>query len=705
VGLGIPSVIGPITEWFDVVVVEGCSPGASIVVQTDDPVPAVIAAGASTGGRDRVPVVGPLKAGQRLVAFQSVPGDTSLTTPSNLAVVVGASPTGHSQLPAMAFATHLHECGKAIWLKGAAPGAQVTLANGPTLLGSGRADREGNARFVTVPLPHQGTLVRATQAAPPGFPGLAGAPQVADANTQGVVPGRLPVPTVQAPFPTGCDSALRVSGIVDGAEVTIERASDGQRETAIFDLDTLWFNLSRPFLAAGDRIYVTQGMTWCEHPTSDPLAVDISAATQPSPIVIDPPCVGSSLVRVRHLRAGATLTIDVPGRSSLTYQIPPGATTWDAPVESLPGQTTVRATMIWCTFSTSTTVAAQGASPPPAPSIDPPLFGCARAISVSTATGCRVEVWGDLSGRAVQLSPRIYARSALLTTAISPFLSIPESVWARQLACDGTWQEGPRESVKGHARLEQVELAQPLIEGARAVLPTNALAGAHVTVWASAGGDPAQMIGERDTTKADPVVGLIRTLTTRDVVWAIQELCVGETTEPEPRYSVEPGVVRFQLSSAIEQDSRGTPTGKAILHAATLECRFLGGRWSLMADAEDTDPGYDLSLYVNAVLNLPNPLAFGAGLDMDVAAAGNLPQGLESLGYPPRWTQYKSGTFALLQNPAFWEAVISATANWSMVAAWRNYAPVGDPPEWVKGKNAPPDPNAIPNDPVVSDDD
>jgi len=105
-------------------------------------------------------------------------------------------------------------------------------------------------------------------------------------------------------------------------------------------------------------------------------------------------------------------------------------------------------------------------------------------------------------------------------------------------------------------------------------------------------------------------------------------------------------------------------------------------------------------LVVGVDLTLPSPFTFGEHTDIDLAAAGGLPQGLAILGYPSRWTAFKSGTFTLLQNPAFWHEVLQATANWKMMAAWRNYAPLPDKPEWPGGKNAPPDPTQIPNDPV-----
>jgi len=92
--LGIPYVIGPVSEWLAAIVVEGCSPGATIIVQTDEAVPKVLAKGVSVGGRDFVPVVGAMHAKQRPVAFQTLPGDTTPTTPSTLAVCTQINEVG-----------------------------------------------------------------------------------------------------------------------------------------------------------------------------------------------------------------------------------------------------------------------------------------------------------------------------------------------------------------------------------------------------------------------------------------------------------------------------------------------------------------------------------------------------------------------------------------------------------------------------------
>jgi hypothetical protein len=186
-------------------------------------------------------------------------------------------------------------------------------------------------------------------------------------------------------------------------------------------------------------------------------------------------------------------------------------------------------------------------------------------------------------------------------------------------------------------------------------------------------------------------------------VWAIQEIC-SERTQEGPRYSVIPGVKVFQLPAPKEQLSK-SKNGQVILHAGLFECRFLGGRWSLTVEAENTDTEYDCSLMIGVDVVLRSPFVLGEHIDIDLAAAGGLPEGLASLGYPSKWKNAKYGTSIMLQDPVFWQEVLRAGATWKMLAAWRNYAPVpAGTPDWPRGPGAPPDPLAIPNDPVVNGD-
>lgn len=691
---GIPAVVGPLNEWLDHVPVEGCWPGAQVVVRTDDAAAIVVAKGISKGGIDHVPLVaGPLKAGRRLVAQQSVSGDDSDWTPSDGAVVTGAAPKSHAQLPQLAFESTLYHCGTALWLSGTAPGAQVKVSEGPTELGTSLAGNSGSAVVGVAPfMPSAGTKIRAVQSAPAGFLPLAGSPVGASASTVAIPLGPLRPPSIKPPYAMGCESTVVIGDVFDGAKVTVERQSDNQTWTATFHASELPFALPKPFPAVGDRIAVTQAVQ-CHRQPSGPAFADIQAAHEPDTVVVDPPCAGATSVHVANLRPGATLAISVQGQSDLKYIVPPERTTWDVPVPALPAKMQVTATLTVCGFSTSTTVAIVDEAPAPHPQVLGDLFHCGRAVAVSTRIGAFLEIWGDSGSGPAQISLRVRADRPVATVDVFPHLATDQKVWARQLACGGGWQDSDQVAVQPTPQLEPVELRDP-VEFESAVLPLNFVSGACLTVWAEPrnGAMADERIGKRNTTRSSPVIGLTRRLREDDTIWVEQEIC-SERSWRNPRYNVIPGVKRFAMPGPKKQPSGRSSDGKVIVHSAELICRFADGSWVLVADAESTERGYDCSLHFGVTLRLTAPMSFGETLDIDLAAAGGgLPSGLHFKGYPSRWRTYKEDHYPQLQSLPFWLEVLGTTADWKLQPAWSNHLPEPDPPQWVEGNRAPADP-------------
>lgn len=695
--LGYPSVVGPLSEWLDAVPVEGCQPGATIVVRTDDAAAAVIAQGVSGGGRDLVPLVSGtrLHAGTALVAQQTMAGAASGWTPSPLAVVVGAAPTAHSQLPPLSFASRLFACGRAVWLSGAAPGSAVTVSGGGTVLAAGRADANGDARLAVAPrMPGAGTDVTAVQDAPPGFPPLTGTATYVAVPTLPVPSDPLPSPTLPDPSAMGCESAVLVGGVIDGADVRLERASDQLAATAVFDRSELWFQLSSAFPSQGDRITVTQALPGCEGRPSQPAHADIPAAHQPDPVTFVPPCAGSSSIHLGGLRPGADLTVAVEGFEPLEYRVPPERTSWDVPTDPLPAGTTVTVTIEVCTFQAQTPITVVGATPIPAPVFADDLFACARVVSVTTKAGAALEIWADYGSGQTQVSKRVTAESDLATIQVFPYLSVPEKVWVRQLACAGGWTESsPRTDVGDRPPLEPLDLSQP-VEGQQHVRPLNVVPGAHVAVYATSRGSATpEFLGERDVTRADPVVFLNRRLTTDDIVWALQSMC-NDRQEGSHQVRVMPGVMRFPLPAPLVCDSGETPGGNVTVNSGELACRFLDGSWYIEADVQNNEPKYDCELIVQANLSLPDPLVFGGSVVVGLAAAGGLPGGLASLGYPSAGWGYNTGTDPQLCDLQFWRQVLAASVTWPQpFPAWSNEGTTPDKPDPVK--QGPPDPTQL----------
>ncbi|WP_142391496.1 hypothetical protein [Mycobacterium sp. ENV421] len=503
-------------------------------------------------------------------------------------------------------------------------------------------------------------------------------------------------------MPLGCENSLLIGDVIDGAQVTVTRASDGTTDSATFDASELWFVMSKPFPAEGDRVEVTQFLPVCRErdlEPSKPAEVDIAPAAPPPPVIITPPCAGSTLLHVDSLRGGAplTVTITLPTISvdALMYVVPPGRTSWDIPVPPLPSGGSVQVAESVCGFQTSTTVPVIDDATPPNPDLAVPLFSCGQAVSVKTRVGAFVEVWADSGSGRAQISARIRADRDLMTVPVFPYLTTPQTVWVHQLSCGGILQDSPAYGTDAHPPLQPVELRDPLIAGMPSVAVVNAVSGAHVVVVAASdGGGVPEVLGERVVTHADPVVPLVRRLVDRDTVWVIQDMCGDSTADYEQRrYGVLPGEVRFTMPGPRTQISAHSDDGAFIVHSAEFACRFADAAWILYCDVENTETGYDCQTVFGATLVLPNPYKFGGTVDVDLAAAdGGLPIGLASLGYPSRYTATRRATSNLLQDPGMWAAVIAATAQWSYLVAWRNYEPPPGKADWVDGDNAPPDP-------------
>ncbi|WP_153810162.1 hypothetical protein [Nocardia sp. SYP-A9097] len=677
-----------------------------------------MASAVSGGGADQVPVHAGvvLRAGQRLVAVQELDGQISDPTPDELAVVVSAAPTSHLQLPPMVFRSRLYECARAVWVAAAAPGAVVTVFSSGVVAGTARADTFGDARMVLItPLPKHGATIQATQSAPSGFPLLTDVPAITADSVRPLPAGELPPPVVGAPLPIGCENAVLIGGVIDGAQVTVTRQSDATSSSATFDSEQLWFVLPKPFASQGDHIEVTQQMPQCrarDVTPSKPAAADIAPAAPPPPISLAPPCAGSALLHAESLRGGAALTVTItePSRTTtLQYEVPPGRSSWDIPVPRLPADAAVEVTEAVCTFETSTTVYVIDDQPPLPPDLAVPLFSCGRAVSVKTRAGAFVEIWADSGSGPAQISARVRADRDLTTVSVFPYLTAKQTVWALQLSCGGLQQDSPAYLTHPHPPLDTVELQGPLIAGMGSVTPVNAVSGSHVTVFTSPDGrGGVELLGERDTTASDPQIRLGRRLTTSDVVWAVQQMCTESTADRERHtYSVLPGEMRFTLPAPRRQLSGRSDTGAFVVHSADFACRFADGAWILYTYVENTETGYDCATVVAVTLNLPTPLKFGATIDIDLAAADDgLPIGLASLGYPSSVVCTRRETSALLQDPDTWAAVVAATAQWiTHFVTWRNYEPPPEKPDWFDEHNAPPDPNQLfPPLPTETDD-
>ena len=391
-----PVVVGPLSELSSSVRVRGQVPGATVTVETGA---RTVAKGIAGSGDQRFPLEGgtTLSRNETLFARQHLGGESSDIPSGDQAMPVAAGPSSAADFGAVNIATHLYACGRFVWIDGAIPGADVTLLANGSVFGTGKAD-EGVARFgLTSAVPAGGWMV-ARQSAP----GLAPGPDVG--RSADIIPGgpgkELPPPVLQAPI-RGCDASVQVTGVYDGAVVTIERRS-GVVDSAGFDRGSERLILSQ-VLVEDDELSVRQEVDRrCERraETSAPLTV---GKLQPmdAPVVVSPLCSGATIVRVSGLRPGVTVHL-AANQEVYDGTAPPDQTWLDCRVPPL------------TTDPVSATQEACGVMSAPAPvvSVDPhednvpapvvlgPLFSCTGSVSVTKAhRGAMLQVIASGPGR------------------------------------------------------------------------------------------------------------------------------------------------------------------------------------------------------------------------------------------------------------------------------------------------------------------
>jgi hypothetical protein len=515
-----PTVVGPLSELSSSIRVKGQLPGATVTVETGA---RTVAKGIATSGDQRFPLEPgiTLSHQETLFAIQHLGGDQSAVPSGNQAMPVAAKPTNSAAFGSVNVATHLYACGAHVWIDGAVPGAAVTLLANGGVLGTGTAD-EGTARFaLTSPIPPGGWIV-AHQSAPSLAPG----PDVgraADPIPGG--PGRpLPPPVMQQPL-RGCDPSVMVTGVFDGATVTIERRS-GIVDSAGFDRGALHFFLSSP-LKEDDELTIRQEVSArCERPpkVSDPVPVG-KLEPVAAPVVVSPLCAGATVVRVTGLRPGATVHL---AANQLVFDgAAPADQTWfDCRIPPLTTDP-VSATQEVCGV----------VSPPampvtvdphednvPAPQLLGPLFSCTGAVSVTGAhRGAMLQVLVHAPDGAVAISDQVLAGHTNVVIAVTPLLIEGARVFVRQWACSDTSADSGEEKVLAHPAPGPVIVLGPLVSGDTAVGVRGAVPGAVVEVSAANG----EFLGSAvaDTLHRVTVVGLNRPLHLRDLVTAQEGLC------------------------------------------------------------------------------------------------------------------------------------------------------------------------------------
>ena len=348
-----------------------------------------------------------------------------------------------------------------------------------------------------------------------------------------IPPGRpgakLPPPHMTEPM-RGCDGSVEVTGVFDGAVVTIDRSS-GAPEVAGFDRNRERFTLSRP-LVEDEELRVRQEVAnRCERPavSSGPSVVG-KARPVAAPQVLGPLCAGATMVRVVGVRPGAIVHL---AANKVVYDgtVPSGQTWIDCRIPPLTDDP-VGATQELCGV-TSPPAVPVSVDPHednvPAPTIVPPLTVCTGAVSLTKAhPGALVQVFARVAGIAVPISDQVIATTGNLDVAVQPLLIEGQEVMVRQWACSAKSADSGSEVVQPHGVPKQPEVVGPLLTGDTTVGVRGVDAGALVDVY-SLGADSNQreFLGTARARALHPIteVGTNRPLVVEEQVIAIHRLC------------------------------------------------------------------------------------------------------------------------------------------------------------------------------------
>jgi len=626
-----PIIIGPLSEWSSSIRVEGCIPGASIaIVSLSRPGIGLLAKGTSSSGAARLALEPGVRLNEkdRLIAMQSFGGEESAPPSDALALPVAPAPKSSAGLPNPTFLSHLWEFGRALQVGGVVPGAIVTIASSSGILGEGTAD-EGLARInLSSALPAGGSQIVAEAGSPLGFAFTATPPL----KTQGVVNtlpvpagARLPMPSnPQSPDPAGCDPAVLIGGVFDGATVTVTLSRDGIPDARVFDLDQLWFVLAKPLDSAGDRLEVTQSLPRTERIESNPLTIISGAAPTPQPPIVFSPCPGSEWVAVSGLLAGADLELKINGQSFDAGRAT--GTEANIRVPPMPPGAEIKVKQQRCGLSATTTVTSSPLIALQEPEIGDRPLQCASGVRVVSATpGALLEIRAQRraspSAPIRTISPQMVVSAPEMIVPVMPALSVGDEIWVAQLTCTPPWTESLRHAVDDIPPLDAPDIIFPPVIGERS-LRVSAIAGATVEVFLWVGDGPRAFLGAGPVYPNADRVPIYRPFVPGARVVVLQRLCSHFSQLSQPSEPALPGVRTFELPvgktltfpSQSGHDVRCAATGAP---AVTMTCR-VDGTWSCTANVTNTEPSGICTFTLTFVAKDSLGVVFSKSLDGSV---------------------------------------------------------------------------------------
>ena len=461
--LAIPSIVFPFSVWSKELCVDGLVRGASLRIEATNGAGTrkiVVAGPFASGGQVWVGLVAGenIKPGDTLRVMQSLAADSSPLTPPGKAYAPSAISTNPDVFGKVRVETRLFQCGTAVWITGAVPGAQVRVAQGSTSLATGTAPG-GFARLaLSSEMAASGNNLEIRQAQPVA-PFKVGAPvstfPVAPRSSAVNSAGKLPDVVISG-TPRACDPSITIGNVVDGATVLVTRSSGVVQ--AVFDRSGLTFILSQP-LKGGEKVSVVQHL--CRDPvlTSNPVTIKV-AVDAPLPAVgIAHICDDGAQCTLFNLRPGAEVAVKTGGKT-VRLGVALDQTTYkgDLGIPVSGGTITVTQSMPGCPASPS----------PPStftlkvlantqPLIRGPVFECAPKLRLAGVTPFNEVEVRDAATDGLLSAPRLVSFTATPVLDVTTLVA-GQVVRAVAYAC------------ANHQSSDKVQVQPVLLEGRQAVL-------------------------------------------------------------------------------------------------------------------------------------------------------------------------------------------------------------------------------------------
>ena len=461
--LAIPSIVFPFSVWSKELCVDGLVRGASLRIEATNGAGTrkiVVAGPFASGGQVWVGLIAgeSIKAGDTLRVAQNLGADNSPLTPPGKAYAPSAISTNPDLFGKVRVETRLFQCGTALWITGAVPGAELRVAQGSTPLATGAAPG-GFARLaLKSEMAASGNNLEIRQAQPVA-PHKVGAPvssfPVAPRSSTVNSAGKLPDVVISG-TPRACDPSITIGNVVDGATVVVTRDSGAAQ--AVFDRSGLHFILSKP-LKGGEKVTVVQHL--CRDPvlTSNPVTIKV-ASDGPLPAVgIAHICDDGAQCTLFNLRPGAEVEVKTGGKT-VRLGVALDQTTYkgDLGIPVGGGTITVTQSMPGCPASPS----------PPAsftlkvlantqPLIRGPVFECAPKLRLAGVTPFNEVEVRDAGTNGLLSAPRLVSFTATPVLDVTTLVA-GEVVRAVAYAC------------ANHQNSDKVQVQPVLLESRQAVL-------------------------------------------------------------------------------------------------------------------------------------------------------------------------------------------------------------------------------------------